>query len=591
MKKRIFMIAALLFALCLLLAGCGANEETDNSNTCTVTFDAQGGTEIAAQKVQKGDRIEEPPTPEKAGYTFAGWTYRDEPWSFADYVVSEDMTLTAEWTPVRYTITYDDASVGNNPTSFTVGSDDITLAAPTRTGWTFIGWTWEGQTEPQMTVTIPKGTHENQTFRANWTFDGFAVSNGGVLTIRSDVERIPADIEIPAICNGIAVTIIGGHAFENCAGLTSVTMPDSVTSIGSSAFSGCTGLTNITIPDSVRSIGGHAFEDCAGLTSITIPNSVTSIGDAAFRDCYKLVEVYNRSALNITKGSTDNGYVGYYTKAIYTAPYVSKLSTDENGYILYTDGETKSLIGYVGTDTVLTLPNGITEINLCAFNGRTGLTSVTIPDSVTSIGGGAFERCTGLTSVTIPDSVTSIGGGAFERCTGLTSITIPNSVTSIGYSAFYGCTGLTSVTIGNGVTIIDGSAFYGCTGLTAVYITDVAKWCGTAFYYMESDGGANPLKYAHNLYVNGVLATELVIPDSVTRIGNYAFYYCTGLTSVTIPDSVRSIGSSAFSGCTGLTIINFTGTKAQWDAISKERLWDYQIDSYIIYCTDGDIAK
>ena len=199
-----------------------------------------------------------------------------------------------------------------------------------------------------------------------------------------------------------------------------------VTKIGYEAFYNCTNLRIITIPDSVTSIEDYAFKGCTGLTSVTIGNSVTSIGSSAFEDCFKLVEVYNKSSLNITKGSSNNGDVGYYAKDIYTEPFESKLSTDENGFIIYTDNDVVSLIGYTGAETNLVLPDSITEINQ-----------------------GAFFYCTGLTSVTIPDSVTSIGEQAFYGCTGLTSVTIPNSVTSIRSYAFYGCKNLTSVTFRN----------------------------------------------------------------------------------------------------------------------------------------------
>ena len=171
-------------------------------------------------------------------------------------------------------------------------------------------------------------------------------------------------------------------------------------------------------------------------------------------------------------------------------------------------------------------------------------------------------------------SVTSIGYRAFYECRGLTSITIPNSVTSIGEWAFSGCSGMTSVTIGNSVTSIDGCAFQYCSGLTSVHITDIASWCKMSFFDFDS----NPLYYAHHLYIGAEEIKDLVIPNSVTTIGDYAFESCSGLTSVTIgnrvatiedyafsgcrgvttvtiPNSVTTIGRSAFSGCTGLTSI------------------------------------
>ena len=196
--------------------------------------------------------------------------------------------------------------------------------------------------------------------------------------------------------------------------------------------------------------------------------------------------------------------------------------------------------------TSVTIPNSVTSIGNSAFSGCTSLKNVTIPDSITSIGNWAFYNCKSLMSVSIPDSVTSIGDYAFYNCTSLESVALPDSITSIGCASFRGCTSLTSVTIPDSVTSVGEWAFDGCYNLNAVYITDLGKWCGISFY---GNIPSNPVNYAHNLYINGVLATDITIPDSVTSISDGAFYNCQSLMSVSIPDSVTSIGDYAFGSC------------------------------------------
>ena len=166
---------------------------------------------------------------------------------------------------------------------------------------------------------------------------------------------------------------------------------------------------------------------------------------------------------------------------------------------------------------------------------------------VTSIGSGAFSECSGLTSVTIPNSVESIGSSAFWDCTGLTSVTIGNSVTTIGSSAFWHCTGLISVTIPNSVESIGSSAFEGCTGLTSVHISDLAAWCNISF----GDNLANPLYYAHHLYLNGEEIKELVIDDNISKIEDRVFL---GSINVTMKNSEVNISRYAFASINRLTV-------------------------------------
>ena len=162
--------------------------------------------------------------------------------------------------------------------------------------------------------------------------------------------------------------------------------------------------------------------------------------------------------------------------------------------------------------------------------------------TVTKIGTGAFRDCTGLTAVTLPNAMTSIGRNAFRDCTGLTTVTISNSVTSIGSYAFYGCTGLTEVTIPNAMTDIGGWAFTYCTGLQTVIwnahnVQDIPL--------SKSGTPMPPFLYCKNL-------TDFVFGDEVEHIPAYLCYNLTSLKNLVIGNSVTTIGSYAFSSCTGL---------------------------------------
>lgn len=260
--------------------------------------------------------------------------------------------------------------------------------------------------------------------------EAIVISSKNDIQYRGDIV-IPPSVKYQGVV--YKVTSIGIVAFENCSGLTSITIPNGVTNIGESAFYGCSGLTSITIPNGVTNIGKRTFNGCSSLTSITIPNSVTNIGESAFWSCESL--------------------------------------------------------------TSITIPNSVTNIGEHTFYNCSSLTSITIPNSVTSIGGSAFQYCSSLTSITIPYGVTNIDKSTFYGCSSLTSVTIPNSVKSICECSFWGCISLQSITIPNSVETIGNGAFYDCPKLKSVTIPAKAELVDNrAFssYTTVRRGGTNP---------------------------------------------------------------------------------------------------
>ncbi len=315
------------------------------------------------------------------------------------------------------------------------------------------------------------------------------------------------------------MTSIEDGVFYDCSSLTSATISNAVTSIGDQAFYDCSRLTSVSIPNALTNIGFRAFYNCSDLTSITVPKSVTSIGDDAFHNCSGLTSII------VERGNT---------------VYDSR--------------------------------NNCNAIIVTAINKLIkGCENTVIPKSVTSIGDHAFLRCSGLTFVTIPNSVISIGNYAFMHCSGLTSFIIPNSVTSIGISAFNGCSGLTSIVTPQNVTNIRSGVFADCISLTSIVVES-----GNTVY--DSRNNCNAIIHTSaNRLIAGCKNT--IVPNSVTSIGDYAFYRCNGLTSITIPNSVTCIEESAFRLCTKLTDVYCLASK------TPQTGTDVFKDSYIEYAT------
>lgn len=382
------------------------------------------------------------------------------------------------------------------------------------------------------------------------------------------------------------MTNIGNNAFYGCSNLALFTIPNNVTSIGNYVFYNCVSLASITIGNSITNIGGYAFFGCTSLTSISIPNSLTIIGESAFKGCTNLAKV------NISDISS-------WCKISFSDSYSNPLYYAQN---LYLNDE---------KITELTIPNNVTSVGSYTFSGCSGLTSVTIPSNVTNIGKNAFSGCTNLLSVNINsneilskqytsssslkdvfgnqvkiyilgEDVKNIGSYAFYKCASMTSINIPSSLISIGNNVFNGCTGLTSINIPKSVTNIENSAFKGCSNLSKVNISDISAWCNITFGDIDS----NPLNYAHNLYINGEILSNFIIPNDVTSVGNYAFYGCTNLESVTISNSVESIGNKAFYGCSNLLSVTLNSktilSKPYASSSSLKDIFGNQVINYII---------
>ena len=360
-------------------------------------------------------------------------------------------------------------------------------------------------------------------------------------------DRIPANVVIPSTIDveGATYTVVGinSWAFLECTALTSISLPNTLTTIGISAFNGCVNLTSFTFPQSFtqKYLPSGLFADCHSLSKIEIPATVTTIGNDCFRDCRSLTSIALPNSL----------------ETIYNNAFV----------------------GCTGL-TSMEIPNSVTKIDNEAFRGCSKLTSIFIPASVASIGQGVFSYCDNLASLTvsadnatfdsrgncnaiiqtasnrlvsgcngtvIPNTVTGIGGKAFAGCPSVTAFNVPNSVAAIGEYAYRGCANLRSVYISDAIASISTGAFSECPNIESITVDANNGYC-------DSRDNCNAIiDKSYNGLIAGCKNTR--IPNSTQTIYSYAFFGCTGLTSITIPNSVTRIMHRAFENCNNLTAI------------------------------------
>lgn len=467
-------------------------------------------------------------------------------------------------TNLNFDVTYDANGGSNAPAAQTKEyGKDLTLstAAPTRKGYTFMGWATSadaGKAEYQ-----PGDTYNGDaalTLYAVWEEVGITGYSGDttwnltssgqlILSGKGAMKNYGAASQTPwnkyadqikeiRVDNG--VTRIGSFAFYGLPNLEKITMADSVTTIGDYSFKNCTKLKDAALPNNLTSIGEAAFYGCAALTSVEMPDSLTSTGTYVFKGCTGLTSVKFSSKLTRISESLFYGCTGLISVTI-------------------PEG-VKTIDGYVFKNceniTEASLPSTLTKLGESAFYGNKKLTSIVIPDKVTVVGSYTFKNCVSLTSVKLPENLLTIGESAFYGCTGVRELTIPAKTTRIKSYAFKNCTNLASVTLSEKLTAIEESAFY-ATGLQKLTIPAGVSTIGSYAFkncanLASVELPASLTKIQDSTFYGCAKLSALTIPDKVTEIGSYAFRKCTGLQSVSFPSSLRTIGESSFYGDTSL---------------------------------------
>lgn len=488
---------------------------------------------IADRYYATGDEIALP-APDFNGYDFAGW-YDGENGAGRKYELTYgalpvfendgNLTLYAKWEPKSYHLTLDGGTY--NASDLSEGAtvkyrQPFTLPVPESndTNRAFVGW-FNGNTQ----VADQNG--------ASITENGWQYLGGATLTARwAEIFEFEAGF--------------GGYNVKKPA-------------------AGAKYLTTITVPATyngkkVLEIKAEAFTGCKNIVAINIPNSITKIVPEAFSDCSALESV----TIYEVEGTVD---------PVYYSPEITGADgkTHKDGVVIKNDGVTGKTLFYfpnakTGNNGVYAIPDDVETIPAEIFSGRE-LTKIIVPASVTNVMANGFATARYLTEVEFlaapegtEEKALTIDEKAFEGCYRLETLILPARLMTMKlYDAKAADGSYTQ------------SVFKGCSHLANIEVRGNAAPDQERVYsaqngmLLSADG--KTLLY----YPAGKTDTTVVLPDSVTSIGDKAFYKNTKITTFAVPARLQNIGESAFEGCTGITTLTFEGGEGDADLRIEDR--------------------
>lgn len=370
--------------------------------------------------------------------------------------------------------------------------------------------------------------------RAAYTAEEFEITQDGVTYSCETTDKGTA--EITCIVADDSVTVVSVPSSIEHGGQTY-----KVTKLYFSSGIVAENVEQLTLPDTLENVRGWYFRKFVKVKELHIPGSIKNFG-CSLQNAGSLEKLYfDEGVEEISANMMVNGCSSL---SEINLPSTLKMISGSGAF------EGATALTSIEFPKDVAFSDTITGV----FEDCTSLTSVSLPASVTKIPSHMFDGCTSLTSVTALSEIESIGDGAFRNCSSLTGIDFPGTLTSIGSSAFQGCASLVSVPNLSKVTKMGWGAFYECKNLQAsVDLSSLQNIPGYAFCYtpVKIAGLCDSLKSIGDwAFIWSNVAVQF--PETLEKIGNYAFFSGTLPEQLSIPDSVTSVGTAAFSGVDGV---------------------------------------
>lgn len=594
----------------------------------TITYENTKGAENRNENYFTTYSVEQPVYSffdlEKQGYVFEGWFHGTTPITrlMGDEWLG-DVTLTAKWTPITYSISYknEKGQANGNQTSYTVDSgilefadlpdtldyefkgwsfmngnvpttsldasilrDDITLTAmwkqkgeykgldyyvsPDKSSIVVMGVTDTSVTEiviPDTTVMVLNGAFKDCTSLTSITIPFFGFKRGA--TENTTIYYLFGDT-VPATLKEVTVknTNVPDEAFKDCTSIKTVNLVGNIRTIGKSAFENCNGIFYVNFNEvTLTSIGEKAFSNCGNLLTLRLPEGLTEIGQMAFYKCGTLYSVTMPTSI------TDMSQIGYFAfgncKSLYEIYNLANLELTIGNY-------SDTDLGYYAKD-VYTSADAASRFSTDAkgnifYNDATdGLTLIryistdttyAIPEDVTTIHKAAFKDRNDMVEITLPSGLKKIGDEAFMNATGFDHLSITQEGLVVGMDAFKACSSLTSLEIlADGVNLGE-SCFKDCANLASINIdADNLKISG-AFRALTLPQTIH-IKTSNSFFGSTFYGCSGIKEFILDGDNNTIRYAFTGASveNVTINGDNISIEWKAFESCTSLKTVTVNG--------------------------------